>query len=192
MRLTRGQVLWLASVFELGLVVLAYALGGLLDIDPVAALRVDATGLFWGALGTLPLYGLFLLSDRLDATREIRRFLIDKMGPLLAACSGPELLYLGLLAGITEEILFRGLLQPWLELDWGWLGGLVFSNLAFALVHWITPVYALLAGVCGLYLGLMLDVGPERNLLTPILIHALYDFLAFVAVASAWRRRRAA
>ena len=70
MRLTRGQFLWLASVFELGLVVLAYALGGLLDIDPVAALRVVATGLFWGALGTLPLYGLFLLSD-LGSTRSL-------------------------------------------------------------------------------------------------------------------------
>lgn len=57
----------------------------------------------------------------------------------------------------------------------------------FALVHWISPLYALLAGLTGIYLGFALDVGGERNLLVPILIHSLYDIVAFLAVAASYR-----
>lgn len=192
MNLTPSQFLWIATLFEGGLALVAFVLGGLLSVDPVAALRPELTAAFCGVLGSLPLYALFAQSDRLAVGREIRKLLIEKLGGLLAACSVSQLLYIACWAGITEEILFRGLLQPWLEQSWGWLGGLVFSNLIFALVHWITPAYALLAGFSGLYLGLMLDVGPERNLLTPILVHAIYDFLAFIAVAEAWRQQQAA
>lgn len=192
MPLSKTQFLWIATAFEGGLVLIAYALGYWVSIDPLAALRLDVTAAFWGVLGSLLLLGLFIVSERIEAARRIREFLIDKMGRLLAGCSSLELLYLGFLAGITEEILFRGVLQPWLERDWGWAGGLVFSNLIFALVHWITPSYALLAGLCGLFLGLMLDIGPERNLLAPILTHAIYDFLAFKVVVQAWRERQAA
>jgi membrane protease YdiL (CAAX protease family) len=99
------------------------------------------------------------------------------------------LLYLGLLAGVSEEILFRGFLQPWFEREWGWAGGIVFSNLIFALVHWVTPLYALLAGLTGAYLGVSLDITGERNLLVPILIHAVYDFMAFLAVAQTFRKQ---
>ena len=99
---------------------------------------------------------------------------------------------MALQAGISEEILFRGFLQPWFERNWGWAGGLVFSNLVFALVHWITPMYALLAGLTGVYLGLALDFGEERNVLIPTLIHALYDSCAFLAVAETYRRRHRA
>lgn len=191
MNLTPSQFLWIATLFEGGLALMAFVLGTLLSVDPVAALRPDLTAAFWGMLGSLPLYALFAQSGRLAVARDIRKLLIEKLGGILAACSVPQLLYVASWAGITEEILFRGFLQPWLEQNWGWLGGLVFSNLIFALVHWITPAYALLAGLSGLYLGLMLDIGPERNLLTPILVHAIYDFLAFIAVAEAWRRQAA-
>ena len=171
MPLNRVQFLWLATLFEGGLVVIALALGHWLSIDPFESLKLDHVATMIGLLGCLPLYGLFLVSEHLSATKDIRE------------------LYLGFLAGTTEEILFRGLLQPLLERDWGSFGGLIFSNLLFALLHWITPTYALLAGLSGLYLGLSLDLGGERNLLTPLLIHALYDLLAFIAVAGAYRAR---
>lgn len=189
MPLNRAQFLWLATLFEGALVVIALALGQWLSIDPFESLKLDHVAAIIGLLGCLPLYGLFLASEHLAATRDIRELLIERLGGLLAACSLQELIYLGFLAGTTEEILFRGLLQPWLERDWGVFGGLIFSNLIFALLHWITPTYALLAGLSGLYLGLSLDIGGERNLLTPLLIHALYDLLAFIAVAEAYRAR---
>jgi membrane protease YdiL (CAAX protease family) len=100
------------------------------------------------------------------------------------------LLYLSLLAGFTEEVLFRGLLQPLLESRWGWSVGIVLSNVCFAMAHFITPLYAILAGLTGLYLGFAMDFGGERNLLNPIVIHAAYDFLAFLAVVQSYRAER--
>jgi len=36
-------------------------------------------------------------------------------------------------------------------------------------------------------LGLALDIGGDRNLLTPIIIHGLSDFLAFLALMRRYR-----
>jgi membrane protease YdiL (CAAX protease family) len=189
---SKTQFLRLATWFEGGLILIAYAVGWLVSVDPLAHWAADPMALVWGIAGTLPLYVLFAVtySVPIAGMRDIKRFLVEKLGPFLGGCRWPELLYLGFLAGISEEILFRGLLQPWFERDWGWLGGIVFSNMIFALVHWVTPLYALLAGLTGAYLGLALDFGGERNLSIPILIHAIYDFLAFLAVARTYRRGR--
>jgi hypothetical protein len=154
--------------------------------------HISISALLWGLAGAIPLYGLFVLSERLPATgfQQIKRFLIDYLGPFLDTCRWTGLFYLALLAGITEEILFRGLLQALFELHWGWLVGIIASNILFALAHSITPLYVLLAGLTGIYLGFSLDFGGERNLLTPITIHAFYDFLAFLAVARAYRQEQ--
>jgi len=187
--LGRQAFLKTATYFEASLVLAAYALGWLEDLDPLADLRPGLASLLWGLAGTVPLYLLFVLSYRLPlgGLRAIKRFLIDRLGPILHACRWMDLLYLSVLAGFTEEVLFRGLLQPLAESRWGWAAGLASSNLLFALAHCITPLYALLAGLTGAYLGLALDFGGERNLLTPMVIHAVYDFLAFLAVARSYR-----
>jgi membrane protease YdiL (CAAX protease family) len=52
----------------------------------------------------------------------------------------------------------------------------------------VTPTYGLLAGILGCYLSLTLRLSNEPNLIVPIISHALYDFVAFIAVASDWRR----
>jgi hypothetical protein len=87
---------------------------------------------------------------------------------------------ISVLAGFGEEMLFRGLLQ---SLFTQWLGfwfGVLIANLFFGLAHLITPAYAVIATLMGVYLG-CLWVGSD-NLLTPIVAHAVYDFLALVYV----------
>lgn len=186
---SRNRFLLLATLFEGGLLGLAFLLGWLLEIDPVAHWTVDRVAIAWGLVGTIPLYALFVASYRARSggLQQIRELLLERLGPFLNACDTLDLLYLGLLAGVTEEVLFRGFLQPWFETDWGWLGGLVFSNLVFALAHWVTPLYGLLAGLTGAYLGWSLDVSGDRNLVVPVLIHGVYDVLAFMAVARSYR-----
>jgi membrane protease YdiL (CAAX protease family) len=86
------------------------------------------------------------------------------------------MLLIALLAGVGEELFFRGLLQPGLA---GWTGAwtaLILTSALFGVLHWITPAYAALAGLVGLYLGAFMAV--SGNLLVPILVHALYDFFA--------------
>lgn len=182
----------MTTLFEGGLIVIAYFLGWLAAINPLENVLLTGSSVFWGLLGTAPLILLFLVAYRLPwhEWRKIKHILIEMLGPYLSACRWYELAYVALLAGVGEEMLFRGVLQPWIESGWGWGAGLIASNVLFGLAHAVTPLYALLAGLTGAYLGWMLDVGEQRNLLIPIIIHAAYDFLAFLLVVQSFRRER--
>lgn len=178
-----------ACCFEASLILVALLLGWITGIDPFATLRFSTPALAYGILGSLPLFLMFLGLHRLQNTAiaDIRKFLLNTLGPHLLRYRWPHLLMLSSIAGVSEELLFRGVLQPWLESVGGMAIGLLTSNLLFGLVHAVTPLYALLAGLVGVYLGWSLDIAGERNLLVPIVIHSLYDFLAFAALLRAYR-----
>ena len=129
---------------------------------------------------------------KLPAIERIKTIVLETLGPALAACRWYDVLLLAAVAGFGEEALFRGALQPLFERSsastgFAWAIGLLASNLIFGLLHFITPTYALLAGLMGVYLGLLLDVTGTRNLLIPVLAHALYDYLAFLLLIRAAR-----
>ncbi len=172
--------------------VVAYGIGWLAGVDPLSSLRIRGDAIGLGLLGTLPLLVFFGITYRLSVPEleKIKQLLIDTLGPLLAACRWYELAYVAMLAGVCEELLFRGVLQPWLESLWGWWAGLLISNVLFGLAHSVTPLYTLLAALTGMYLGWILDAGGERNLLVPIIVHGVYDLAAFVIVVAAYRAER--
>ena len=99
--------------------------------------------------------------------------------PIFRQCSIGELLIVAILAGVCEELLFRGALQNGLEQLSGrpWLA-LAVASLLFGLAHPITPLYAVLAGAIGVYLGWLMSF--TGDLLAPIVAHAAYDFVALV------------
>lgn len=185
----RKQFLCVALLFEGGLALLAFALGFATSVNPVQWLIWDWEAAAWGIGGALPLFAFFVLAylAPLRALQEIKRFLLEVLGPALAACRWYELILVALFAGIGEELLFRGWLQVWLE-NWGRAFALIGSNVVFGLAHFITPLYAVVAGLLGLYLGVLFDATGERNLLVPIVTHALYDYLGFLVVVRTWRR----
>jgi len=178
-----------ACLFEAALIVVAVVLGWLGDINPFTSLHYSENAILYGLLGTIPLFLLFLLLEQITAESvvAIRRMLLETLGPGLHRYHWADLFILAAIAGISEEILFRGVIQPWMEASWGMTTGLVVSNILFGLVHAVTPLYAVLATLVGIYLGLALDYGGDRNLLTPIIIHGLYDFLAFMALMRIYR-----
>jgi uncharacterized protein len=190
--ISRGNFLALALVFEGGLAAVAFLLGWFTGVNPIRHLSFSGPALAWATAGTIPLALLFLISFRFPfgSLQTIKRLLIETLGPYLNTCRWYDLFFLALLAGVGEELFFRGFLQLWLEDIGGPLSGLLGSNLLFALAHFITRTYALLAGLMGVYLGLLLDAGEQRNLLTPIAVHTAYDFLAFVVVARTFRAER--
>jgi uncharacterized protein len=183
-----------ACLFEAALILVAIVLGWFSDINPFALLHYSEVAIIYGILGTIPLFLLFLLLEHLSAESvvTIRRFLLETLGPALHRYHWADLFILAAIAGISEEILFRGVIQPWMESSWGITAGLIGSNIVFGLVHAITPLYTVLATLVGIYLGLALGVGGDRNLLTPIIIHWLYDFLAFLALMRSYRASLAA
>jgi uncharacterized protein len=178
-----------ACLFEASLILVALLLGWLAGINPFQTLHFSETAIAYGSIGALPLFMMFLGLEQLQhpSVAQIKQLLLRTLGPGLNRYHWTDLLVLATIAGFSEELLFRGVLQPWLEISFGKTAGIIGSNLIFGLVHAVTPLYLVLAGLVGCYLGLALDFGGERNLLTPIIIHALYDFLAFIALMRVYR-----
>jgi len=178
-----------ACYFEASLILVAVFLGWVAGIDPFENIYFSETAIAFGLIGTAPLFLMFLALEKVqgESVVNIRKLLLNTLGPGLHRYHWTDLLILAAIAGVSEELLFRGVIQPWIETSWGITAGLIFSNIIFGLVHAVTPLYAVLAALVGVYLGLSLDYGGERNLLTPIIIHGFYDFLAFVALMRAYR-----
>lgn len=184
----RGQFLNFAGIMEGGLVAVAFFLGWIAGISPIETLRFEWEAVAWGIAATIPVFVLFLASHcfPVGPLLPIKRFLIDLLGPSLAVCRWYDLVLLALLAGFGEELVFRGVLQPWIGVNGFWVG-LVVSNILFGLAHLITPLYALLAMGIGIYLGLIGRITDEENVLIPIITHALYDYLAILVVVRTFR-----
>jgi uncharacterized protein len=178
-----------ACFFEASLVLVAVFLGWVANIDPFKNIYFSETAIALGVIGTAPLFLMFLAMEQIQgkSVTDIRKLLLNTLGPGLHRYHWTDLLILAAIAGVSEELLFRGVIQPWIESSWGMTAGLIVSNIVFGLVHAVTPLYAVLAALVGIYLGLSLDYGGDRNLLIPIIIHGFYDFLAFVALMRVYR-----
>ncbi len=181
-----------ACSFEAALIPVSVILGWIANISPFAYLHFSESAIAYGVIGTMPLFLLFLAMEQMqtEPVVKIKNVLLETLGPSLHRYHWTDLLILASIAGLSEELLFRGVIQPWIEASWGMTVGLIGSNIIFGLAHAVTPLYAVLATFVGIYLSLSLDYGGDRNLLVPIVIHGLYDFLAFVALMRAYRATR--
>lgn len=165
-------------LFQGGLLGIGLLLALLPGLRPWQGAELTAAAVGLGIAGTVPLLaGVILLpagrwewADELTAL--VRRFL-----RLLFRGAPPgSVLLVSSLAGLGEELLFRGVIQEGLALYWHPLGALACASLLFGLAHAITPAYFVLATIMGIYLGTIHHL--TGNLLIPILIHALYDWAA--------------
>jgi CAAX protease family protein len=181
--IARQSFLRLALSGEAGLLLLAWALSRWIQVTPFSSLQLDVVGLIWGLSATVPLLLalLWMLGSRIGPVRRLVGLVLEQLGPMLASQPLIALAALAVVAGISEEVLFRGVIQPGLT---RWLpagAALLVTSLLFGLVHFASRTYAIFAALMGLYLGaLFLLVG---NLFAPIVAHATYDFVALVWVA---------
>ncbi len=176
----QSRLLAVAFLFEGGLILLAWGLGFLVGHPVGAKLRGDTAAFALGVGITLPMLAGFAVCVRwpIGPLARIKQFSDEILYPLFAPCSLLELAVLSAFAGIGEEALFRGVIQGLLQ-DWiGTVPGLLVASAAFGLLHFITPTYAVLAMLLGLYLGGWLLA--TDNLVPIMLAHGLYDFLALV------------
>jgi uncharacterized protein len=192
----RSHFLRLAIVFEGGLVLVALAIGLIFRVDPFAEFIIEPKGVLFGLMAALPPFLLLTLTDRFrfSALERIKRLVLELLGPALGTCRWYELVLVAALAGLGEELLFRGVVQRlferWLDFGgWGYVAGLIASNVIFGLLHFVTPTYALLAAGMGIYFGLLFDASHPPNLIVPILAHGLYDYLAFLLLRRSARTR---
>jgi len=184
----RISFLKLAFLFQGSLLLVAMAGGWLVGQPDWTKYRLSIDGIGWGVIATIPMLVFLALvyQSRMKRLIEIRELLQEVLGRPLAACGWFDLCALALLAGVSEEYLFRGVLEPWL-CGWGPVVGLIACNILFGLCHAVTPLYAVLAGLVGVYLSLTLRLTNEPNLIVPISCHALYDLVAFTVVRKSFR-----
>jgi len=86
-----------------------------------------------------------------------------------------EILFLSICAGVGEEIVFRGMIQPWL--------GILTTSFMFIALHgymsyssWPKVIFGLILLSVGIILGIL---GEYVGLLSAIVAHTLYDIVAF-------------
>ena len=176
----RSKIVLAAVIFEGGLAAVALAGGWLTGRPLLAEVRLDLRDALVGLAATLPLVAALLVVVRVR-WRPLRRLvaLIEEVVvPLFESCRPLDLALIAAVAGVGEELLFRGLVQGWLDARWGTPAALLVASLLFGAAHAVTWTYAVYATLVGIYLGwLWLASG---NLLVPVIVHAGYDFFALV------------
>jgi uncharacterized protein len=176
-----------ATLFEATLAILAVAIGWLVGHPPAATFQPSGAALAWGLAATVPALGLLwtCLQCPWGSLARLARLTDRQLVPLFRRSTLVELAAISLVAGIGEEMLFRGLIQggvaDWIGGPAGFWIGLAAGSLAFGMAHPLSITYVLLTGLVGLYLGWLWTA--TGNLLAPITTHAAYDFLALLYLA---------
>jgi hypothetical protein len=169
-----------AVVVEGGLGALALLTGWLVGYRPLADVRWDTSTLGWGLLATVPLLlGLYgSVHSRSGPLRQLLRTAVETVRPLFASCTIAQLALIATMAGLGEELLFRGVGLHLAGRHIGTGAAVVATSVVFGLLHPLSLAYATIAALIGLYLGILTIV---FHTLTPaIIVHALYDFVALV------------
>jgi CAAX protease family protein len=175
----RKALLLIAIFTEGGLFILGFLLMG----GPQAlASKFD---LSWNTTLSALLLCLPMLAALYFAVRSnwaplsrLRAELDEKVTPLFANLNIPDLALIALLAGAGEELFFRGWLQGALTDKFEVWTGILIASMVFGFAHYLSPTYAVYAGLTGIYLGVIYQV--SGNLYVVMTIHALYDFIALV------------
>jgi membrane protease YdiL (CAAX protease family) len=141
-----------------------------------------------GLIATLPMLVLFwwLVHSNLASLRKLREqveWLVREMFP---EGNIGQFAMVAALAGVGEELLFRGVVQMKLS-DWTTpVVGLAIASLLFGLAHALSKVYLLFAIAVGAFFGWM--VLRYNDLVGPMVAHGLYDFLALSYLARSTTR----
>ncbi|OAI51655.1 hypothetical protein AYO47_06935 [Planctomyces sp. SCGC AG-212-M04] len=176
----RGLLKTAALVYlALTVVALGVAWGAGVDLRPL--LRFNWTAAALGVAAVVPMSLVFFVAP------DLKDKVVDLLGPALAECRFFDLLLLAALAGVAEELVFRGAIEGWLQ-RYDIVVAMIVTNILFGLMHPITLVYFLIAAGFGFYFSVLANLGAERNLTAPIVAHTVYDFLGFLLVARDYRK----
>ncbi len=128
-------------------------------------------GLLTAAVLAVANFYLLVRAPGLPGVPSIRRLYAEVMQPMFGNLSVTEIIVISAVAGIGEELLFRGVLQPEL--------GLFPASVIFGLAHMGgggTLAFGCWVMVMGGMLGILAIA--SEGLLAPIIAHAVYDAAA--------------
>lgn len=125
-----------------------------------------------GVVAAIPPLGVILLlesswSKFIPGLGHFRHSVTTVLVSLIGRVRMLEGVVLSGLAGISEEVFFRGVLQP--------VFGIVFASVLFGLCHTVNLSYAVWAVLMGGYLGWLAEW--HGNLWSPIVAHTVIDLV---------------
>jgi len=166
-----------ALLFQGGIGVVGALAIWLFDIPLLSADFSLVRAVGFGAAGALVTYLLLLQLTKLtwlfpDNLSEQMQALYE----FAASYRWPALVLLSLLAGVGEELLFRGAVQGWLLQHTGPWTSVIAASLLFGLVHYVSLTYFIMATGLGLILGAGYQL--SGSLAMVMVWHAIYDILA--------------
>ncbi len=134
--------------------------------------------LFLGIAGGFVLSGITWLMGKWKYLEQVNFDFTLRLG--IFNFSKQEILFLSFCAGVGEEIVFRGMIQPWL--------GILTTSFLFIALHgymsyssWPKVIFGLILFAVGTVLGIL---GEFVGLLAAIVAHIIYDIVAFHRIQS--------
>ncbi len=178
----KGRAFALAILFESGLGFAGFGAAFLVGVPLAERLQLTQSSVQRGLIATLPMLlmlGLLTLSDW-SPIAKVRQLVEQLVRELFLNSNWLEIALISLAAGVGEELLFRGALQPWIA-TWTtpWIA-LAVVSLLFGLAHALSTGYFVIATVIGAYFGWLAMA--YDDLVAPIVAHAVYDFIAILYV----------
>jgi membrane protease YdiL (CAAX protease family) len=187
-----------AFLFEGGLSIVALFIGFLFGLNLWSGAVFDITAVFYILGLTLPLIIFYFVLRWLpfECLKTIDRLIGELFQQYMIHFSIWQIAIISVAAGLGEELLFRSLLQSGiynaiangttntagLELltNYRLTSVLILVSILFGAAHAVTTTYFFLAFIISIYLGVILIL--TGNIIIPISIHALYDFLVLMFI----------
>ncbi len=140
--------------------------------------KMDLNAVLVGVIATAPLAAFlwWFSNTTLEHFASFRKSQIKFFSEIGFSFTPPRIAAMAIAAGISEELLFRGVLQTWVAGFAPVAIAIIATNILFGMMHMRTALYAFIAGLVGVYLGVLYAV--TDNLLAPIAAHTLYDAIA--------------
>jgi hypothetical protein len=173
-----------------GMTALAFLAGRLLNTPLAPMLKGTPASIAIGVAATAPLAALLFIFMRSKnaAIVNFRNDQLDFLSQIGFRLTPLRIAAISLGAGVSEELLFRGVAQSWTQNHYGVVAGLILPSIIFGLLHARNAMYAVIAGSVGLYLGVLFLI--TGDLVAPIVTHALYDYIALEFTRRALAERR--
>ena len=164
-------------------IVLALGLIAMLIFNPsLSALgSIGWWSVVLGMIAGAGLYGVvFVLTKAFLMGSASMRDLMEKLASLFRDFSWPAIVVISIMAGVSEELLLRGLLQNWLVDVFNPTVGIALASLVFGLMHFLTRTYVLVTFALGMVFGVAYYL--TDSLVFVMVAHAAYDVLAFAVL----------
>jgi membrane protease YdiL (CAAX protease family) len=175
MSYTRSRLLILTFTVEGIALLSAFLLAQFFDIRIFQLTEEPFRDISIGTIGALPILAVFVLSltkkaKNIPVLGSLRKTLITEIRVIFLHMRFNDIFVISILAGIAEEILFRGVIQVKF--------GIIIASILFGVMHMVTPAYLIITIFMGFYLGILFQL--YGSILVPIQLHFIYDFGALV------------